>query len=72
MGLNEDLGDRENIGNASVSVARTREERSVTDFFPVPGNSDYCANCGTRRFSHAFLRFCPPPKKEVLYKKDHQ
>jgi hypothetical protein len=25
MGLNEDLGDRENIGNASVSAARARE-----------------------------------------------
>ena len=25
MGLNEDLGDRENIGNASVTVARCRE-----------------------------------------------
>lgn len=27
MGLNEDLGDRENIGNHSLTVAREREKR---------------------------------------------
>lgn len=62
MGLNEDLGDRENIGNASVAAARRKI--SVTDFFPVPGNSEFCANCARRRSEHAFFRFCPPIKEQ--------
>lgn len=31
MGLNEDLGDRENVGNASLSVARAREAKENTE-----------------------------------------
>jgi hypothetical protein len=33
MGLNEDLGDRENVGNASISMQRFRESKERFDVF---------------------------------------
>lgn len=40
MGLNEDLGDRENVGNASLSVARSRQQKKV--FWKQGYNGDFC------------------------------
>jgi len=39
MGLNEDLGDRENVGNASLSFAnvRTAKWTRIRDRFPSVG-----------------------------------
>jgi hypothetical protein len=41
----------------------------TTDFYPVPGNPNICANCGRTRYEHAFFMFCPPAKEEALKEK---
>jgi hypothetical protein len=38
MGLNEDLGDRENVGNASLGSFRSRE-RLIEEIMSDPGNT---------------------------------
>lgn len=45
------------------------ETGMTTDFYPVPGNPNICANCGRTRYEHAFFMFCPPAKEEALKEK---
>lgn len=40
MGLNEDLGDRENVGNASLLAAMSRQQKKV--FWKQSYNGDFC------------------------------
>lgn len=43
MGLNEDLGDRENIGNASLSAVRNRDTKKVYYKLSLADTiGDYC------------------------------
>lgn len=56
----EDLGDRENIGNASVSAARNRKK---TTEFKYTTDSPLCGNCQRSRAEHVFFIFCPPEEK---------
>ncbi len=39
MGLNEDLGDRENVGSAAVATQRAREQTSKTSAVCLPGKT---------------------------------